>query len=96
MIEIHKQSQAEQDLINIWRYSFEQWGEEQADFYLDTLAEGIALLVDNPQIGTDCSFIRPDYRRLIIQHHIVYYQLSEKRIDIIRVLHKDMDMDHHL
>lgn len=32
---------AETDLISIWVYSFQQWGEVQADRYLLALASGI-------------------------------------------------------
>jgi toxin ParE1/3/4 len=32
---------AEADLREIWRYSFKEWGEEQADRYLDELDQGL-------------------------------------------------------
>lgn len=96
MLEIHKQTLAEEDLIGIWLYSFETWGAAQADTYLDQLEEGISRLSENPKIGTDCSHIRPNYRRLHVQHHMVYYVVSSSRIDIIRVLHERMDPDRHL
>ncbi len=46
---IHVHGSAESDLIDIWRYSFEQWGELQADEYLDELDSGIRKLADNPE-----------------------------------------------
>lgn len=96
MVEIHKQAAAEDDLVDIWRYSFEAWGADQADLYLDALNEGIAGLRDNPRLGADCSDIRAGYRRLHIRHHIVYYRLQTGRIEIVRVLHERMDPDRHL
>ncbi|KAA6182246.1 type II toxin-antitoxin system RelE/ParE family toxin [Thiohalocapsa marina] len=48
MIEVHKQAAAEDDLVAIWRDSFETWGAEQADRYLDELSEGLAALAANP------------------------------------------------
>ncbi len=36
-LKIHKLAQAEEDLTEIWRYSFEIWGEAQADSYYDAL-----------------------------------------------------------
>lgn len=50
---IHVHGSAESDLIDIWRYSFEQWGELQADKYLDELDSGIRKLADNPAIGIE-------------------------------------------
>jgi toxin ParE1/3/4 len=93
MYEIHKQTAAEDDLVAIWRYSFETWGADQADLYLDALNDGIAGLAENPHLGTDCRHIRQGYRRLHIRRHIVYYRLQSTRIEIVRVLHERMDPD---
>jgi plasmid stabilization system protein ParE len=41
---IHVHGSAESVLIDTWRYSFEQWGELQADKYLDELDSGIRKL----------------------------------------------------
>jgi plasmid stabilization system protein ParE len=41
---IHVSESAESDLVGIWQYSFEQWGELQADKYLDELDSGIRKL----------------------------------------------------
>jgi len=35
VIEVHKRALAEQDLIDVWRYSYERWGAAHADAYLD-------------------------------------------------------------
>jgi toxin ParE1/3/4 len=96
MCEIHKQAAAEDDLVAIWRYSFTAWSADQADLYLDALNEGIAGLADNPRLGADCRHIRDGYRRLHIRHHFVYYRLETARIEIVRVLHEQMDPDRHL
>ena len=96
MHEIHKQAAAEDDLVGIWLYSFEQWGTEQADLYLDALDEGISLLRANPQLGTDASHLKSGCRRLHVRHHLVYYRLQLPRIEIVRVLHESMDPDLHL
>jgi len=37
MRKIHVHALAESVLIDIWQYSFEEWGEIQADKYLDKL-----------------------------------------------------------
>jgi toxin ParE1/3/4 len=91
MIEIYKKSLAEEDLIEIWLYTFEKWGAKQADTYLDQLNSGFCLLSENPKIGKNCAAIRKGYRRFQIKNHIVYYLLKSDRIDIIRVLHESME-----
>ena len=37
-------TQVDQDLIEIWLYTFKEWGEQQADKYLDDLDAAILLL----------------------------------------------------
>ncbi len=96
MAEIFKHSLAEEDLINIWLYTYEKWGEMQADAYLDQLTSGFGLLSDNPQIGKKCDYIRRGYRRFQIKNHIVYYFSNSDRIDIIRVLHESMEPRNYL
>jgi toxin ParE1/3/4 len=51
MLKIHISALAESDLIGIWQYSFEEWGEIQADKYLDQLDGGIRKLADKPEWG---------------------------------------------
>ncbi len=48
MPRIIKQALAEQDLVGIWLYTFNEWGEQQADQYLDDLNAAITLLADQP------------------------------------------------
>ena len=96
MSEIHHQTAAEDDLVAIWQYSFETWGADQADRYLDGLNDGIARLAENAELGVDCSHIRAGYRRLQVLHHCVYYRVCTLRIEIVRVLHERMNPDRHL
>lgn len=91
MLEINKQNSAEDDLINIWLYSFEQWDESTADKYLDLLNRAIEKLRLHPRSGMDCSEIREGYRRLIVQHHRIYYYLTSASIEVVRVLHQRTD-----
>ncbi|MFZ1869632.1 MAG: type II toxin-antitoxin system RelE/ParE family toxin [Steroidobacteraceae bacterium] len=55
---IHVHGSAESDLIDIRRYSFEQWGELQADKYLDELDSGIRKLANIPEIGMKRDYVR--------------------------------------
>lgn len=96
MLKIYKQLRAEDDLVDIWLYSFQEWGTDQADLYLDKLDAGITRIAQDPTIGMDCSPIRQGYRRLHVEHHQVYYRITQGGIEIVRVLHERMDPDQHL
>jgi toxin ParE1/3/4 len=93
MLKILKHARAENDLIEIWIYSHERWGEVQAERYFDELEKGIKQLGRNPELGQRCDQIREGYRSLRINRHIVYYIVTPPAIHIIRVLHERMDPD---
>jgi len=95
MLKIHKQFLAEEDLENIWLYSFETQGECQADKYYDELIKGMELLAYNPALGVSCDHIREGYRRFKFNYHIVYYKVTESKLTVIRVLHERMEPLEH-
>lgn len=87
---------AESDLVGIWRYSFEEWGDEQADKYLDALDSAIRSLADNPERGIGRDNVRKGYRVLFVGNHAVYYTVTPTTINVIRVLRGRMDPERHL
>ena len=95
MPSIHKHARAESDLIEIWLYTYNRWGEVQADRYFNELDKGIRGLGRNPELGQRCDAIREGYRSLRIHRHVVYYTVTPSVIHIIRVLHERMDPDRH-
>ena len=96
MIEIRLSEAAKADLIEIWSTTFETWGPDQADTYLDDIDRASNGLTANPRMGADCSDIIQGVRRLITGRHVVLYQVSDDTIFVIRVLHQSMDMKRHL
>ena len=91
MLKIHIQVLAEKDLIDIWLYSFENWGETQADKYHDQLSDAFVLIAANPAIGLRCDNIREGYRKYHAGRHLIMYKTSETMVHIIRILGTDMD-----
>ena len=96
MPEIRKHARAETDLIEIWLYTYERWGEAQAEQYFRALENGISQLRRHPELGQRCDHIREGYRSLRINRHVVYYTLTPASVvHIIRVLHERMDPGRH-
>lgn len=95
MLKVHKQLLAEDDLENIWLYSFETQGESQADKYYDELIKGMDLLANNPDLGVSCDEIREGYRRFKINRHVVYYKVTPSILTVIRILHERMEPAEH-
>lgn len=77
-------------------YSFEQWSEGQADRYLSSFEDGLAVLVSKPETGTQRDALRKGYWSKRIEHHVVFYTFTETELRIRRVLHEVMDPDLHL
>ncbi len=90
--------EAENDLEKIWLYTFEQWSIEQADYYYDLIIDEIEYLSENPKSGKDYNEIRKGYFRSRIKSHFIFYKINvaKEKIEIIRILHQQMDIDNRL
>jgi toxin ParE1/3/4 len=89
---------AEIDLENIWLYTFEEWSLEQADYYYDLIMNEIEYIAENPKTGKDFNEIRKGYFRSRVKSHFIFYKinLKEEKVEIIRILHQQMDIDLNL
>lgn len=85
------------DLKDIGRHTQKKWGREQRDKYLTTLDTCFRKLAETPLLGKDCGNIRQGYRKMNSGSHVIFYrQVSANAIEIVRVLHKRMDIDTRL
>mgnify|MGYP000300018876 CR=1 FL=1 len=82
---------AERDLESILIYTREQWGGEQANRYIDSLIAAFAVLAQTPRTAPACDHIRPGYRRLSVERHVIYFRIAAYGIAIVRILHDRMD-----
>ncbi len=91
-------NEALNDLENIWLYTLETWSDEQADRYFNLILDEIEYLAKNPKSGKDYSHIRKGYLCSKIKSHLIFYKINkkEKSIDVIRVLHQQMDLENRL
>ncbi len=86
---------ARNDLEEIWLFTFEKWGLEQADKYLNSLFSRFKWLSRNPYIGKDRKDIKNDYYCFPEGVHLVFYTMTEYGIDIIGIPHQNMDVVSH-
>lgn len=88
---------AREDLEQIWDYTYERWGDEQAEEYVREIQRAIERVLDNPMIGRACDEVRSGYRKHAVGSHTLYYRIaSVDVIDVVRILHQRMDFDRHL
>ena len=76
MYKIHQQVKARKDLKNIWLYTYENFGADQADKYFDELESGMETIRDNPLVGVSCDYIRAGYRQFKVNEHYIFYRIS--------------------
>lgn len=86
--------EAENDLENIWFYTFQNWSLNQADKYLSEIINQIKSISHNPDIGKDYSEIRDGYFCSKIKSHFIFYKVDKRKgiVKIIRILHERMDV----
>ena len=87
---------AEEDLREIWIYSFKTWGEAQADRYLDELDAGLQECGSEPERGKQRDEVRPGYWSLLIGRQVAFYTFTDDEVLVQRVLHSSMDPNLHL
>ena len=93
----HLSPDAAQDLEDLYFYSIQQFGPNQAESYHQKLEEHFITLSENPKMGRDYSFIKQNARRSHCGSHAVYYRLVgvNSQVLILRVLHQSQDPARH-
>lgn len=90
-------SRAQLDLIEIWEYTVKNWSVNQADKYYRILNDQIKNISKDPNLGRSYEATRKDYRGVIVKSHIIFYKIDvSDEIEIIRILHKRMDLENQL
>lgn len=87
---------AHKDLENIWTYTLETWSPTQADKYYSDIIAAIEFLCANPKSGKSAEHLRKGYRFFKINSHLIFYITSDKELDVIRILHSQMDIPNRL
>lgn len=81
------------DLHAIARYTEQRWGSEQRNLYLRQLDDAFHLLARSPLAGRACDDIRSGYRKLPQGSHVIFYRSGDNLVEIVRILHRSMDVD---
>ena len=97
-------SQAELDFSEIITWTLENFGERQAEVYVETLTLAIEALHDGPeQLGAQVrDDIEPGIRTLHVarqgrsgRHLVVFREAQNQCINVLRLLHDSMDLARH-
>lgn len=88
---------AKSDLKSIAAYTQRRWGKEQRRIYARQFDDAFHMLADTLEAGIACDVIKVGYRKFPLGSHVIFYRpLSETEIEIVRILHKRMDLARQL
>lgn len=90
-------NKAVDDLGQIWKYTFDKWSEHQADIYYYMLLDNFKKVASNPDLGKYYSEIAENLFGFKSGKHIIFYRrFKDADIEIIRILHEQMDLKNRI
>lgn len=90
-------NKAVDDLTGIWRYSCYRWSENQADKYYSMLIESCRKIASDLDAGKEYPAIKEGLFGYKAGKHIIFYrEMEENEIEIIRILHEQMNLKNRL
>lgn len=87
---------AYRDLNDIWFYTFQEWSENQASKYFESIIQEIELLSENPNKAKKLKKTKSEIYYFRALSHYIFFKYGDEQIDVIRILHKMMDFPKHL
>lgn len=88
--------EADKDLEDIFDYTAEQFGVDQAIVYVSGFEAVFDSLSNNPRLGRERYEIRPELRSITKESHVVFYRIMKNNIRIVRVLHMSRDVNNFI
>lgn len=96
---------AQQDIVDVLRYTLDQFGERQQDTYRDLIEEAIAAIEEEPRQApskqrdglSEDAWVRPIRQPGKHARHILVYRITANGlIEVGRLLHDASDIERHL
>jgi toxin ParE1/3/4 len=87
---------AKRDVAEIWLYTADIHGADQAENYVAAISGDIERLLEFPHRYETTRTRNGEFRKMPSGHHLIFYQIKEEVIAIIRILHERMDWDEEL
>jgi toxin ParE1/3/4 len=93
MVKFSRRARA--DIRDIWNYTADRWGREQADIYLGLIEAAVDAIVNDPKLGRPSNDVRQGYRKHLAGSHVLFYRIRGGTILVGRILHQRMDPERH-
>ena len=89
-------SEAHENLHEIFLYTADKWGIEQAKNYHNKFDDVFGSLALNPNIGHRHDYLLVDYFVYPVGSHLVIYRFTNSELIIIAIVHMVMDVKNRL
>lgn len=97
MAKFYFTNKAIEDLGDIWNYTVETWSENQAEIYYSLLIDSCQELANKPNQGKSYEVVERNVLGFKTGQYVIFYRIvTEKEIEVVRILHGMMDMKNHL
>lgn len=87
---------AQQDFIDILRFTGETWGQNQLLAYRDKINEALRAISDNPQLGHRRDDLPSTHLAYLVGAHVIVYRVGADNIGVVRILHQRMSLTMHV
>jgi toxin ParE1/3/4 len=86
-------TEAEQDLFDIWQYLSAEASNRTAEKYLRNIYRAGERVRIRPLSGRARNDVMPGLRSVLVLPYVVFYRVTERSVEIVRVLHGRRDLD---
>jgi toxin ParE1/3/4 len=83
---------ARREITDIWHYTADRWGVEQADAYVRQIETAIARAQELTNIGSSVYGLPSAYRKMKSGSHRVIYRCADDTLFVVRILHEREDV----
>ena len=84
---------AEGDLLSIWRYGADEWSPSLADDHERAIWRAGLRLLELPHFGRSRDELIAGLRSIIVDPHVIFYNVTPHSIEIVRVVHQSEDTE---
>jgi toxin ParE1/3/4 len=87
---------ARRDFEEILYYSIQTWGQRQADLYEAAIDHALRQLLAFPFQGRARDDLFTGCRSRLVEHHLIFYEVTDTEINVVRILHQRADPARHV
>lgn len=97
MVHYKLSNAATNDIIGIYKYGLNQFGERQAKKYINELELFLNQVISNQNLTRDASMFARNLKYNIFKKHVIFYHVDDKNsIFVIRILGSRMNFIEHI